>query len=77
MGVALLHGDIVGAWAANPFVFLLLIGLALACLCWLIEVLGGPAIRPLRLLGRQSAWYAVLTTCAIAFAVWRNLVPPV
>ncbi|HEY3336995.1 MAG TPA: DUF2752 domain-containing protein [Propionicimonas sp.] len=75
MGVALLHGDVAGAWVANPFVFTLLAGLGLACLCWLAEVLGGPAIRLPRFLGDQRLWYAALTVTAVTFAVWRNLVP--
>lgn len=75
MGAALLHGNLADAWTANPFVFILLAGLGLACLCWLTEVLGGPAIRLPRLLGDQRVWYAVLAAAAITFAVWRNLLP--
>jgi hypothetical protein len=56
-------------------VFTLLAALIIACLCWLVEVLGGPAIRLTRLLGSQRTWYAVLGAAAIAFAVWRNLSP--
>jgi hypothetical protein len=75
MGAALLHGNVAEAWTANPFVFTLLAALTIACLCWLVEVLGGPALRLTRLLGSQRAWYAVLGAAAIAFAVWRNLSP--
>jgi len=75
LGVALLHGNLVDAWLANPFVFMLLTGLGVASLCWLVEVLGGPAIRLPRRLGDQRVWYAVLAVAAVAFAVGRNLVP--
>jgi uncharacterized protein DUF2752 len=75
MGAALLHGDIAQAWSANPFVFTLLAALGVACLCWLVEVLGGPALRLPRMMSNQGVWYAVLAGAAIAFAVWRNLVP--
>ena len=75
MGAALLHGNVADAWMANPFVFTLLAGLALACVCWLVEVLGGPAMRLPRLLRDQRVWYAALAAAAIAFAVWRNLLP--
>ena len=74
MGVALLHGDVAGAWMANPMVFTMLAGLAFACLCWLTEVVGGPALRLPRFLRDQRVWYATLTVVAIAFAVWRNVV---
>ena len=60
---------------ANPFVFTLLAGLGFACLCWLTAVLGGPALRLPRFLRDQWVWYATLAVVAIAFAVWRNLVP--
>lgn len=75
MGAALLHGNLADAWMANPFVFTLLAGLGVACLCWLVEVLGGPAIRLPRLLLDQRVWYVVLAVAAVAFAVGRNLVP--
>jgi len=74
MGAALLHGNLVDAWFANPFVFSLLAALGVACLCWLVEVLGGPAIRLPRLLRDQRVWYAVLAVAAVAFAIGRNLV---
>ncbi|HEY3547061.1 MAG TPA: DUF2752 domain-containing protein [Propionicimonas sp.] len=74
MGAALLHGNIGDAWTANPFVFTLVAALGVACLCWLVEVLGGPAIRLPRLLRDQRVWYAVLGVAAVAFAVGRNLV---
>jgi hypothetical protein len=75
MGAALLHGNLLDAWIANPFVFTLLAGLGVACLCWLVEVLGGPAIRLPRLLRDQRVWYAALAVVAVTFAVVRNLVP--
>ncbi len=77
MGVALLHGNIAGAWMANPFVFTLLAGLGIACLCWLTEVLGGPAIRLPQFLRDQRVWYGLLAVGAVTFAVWRNLVAAV
>ncbi len=75
MGAALLHGNVAEAWLANPFVFTLLAGLGFACLIWLTEVLGGPAIRLPRFAADQRLWYAALAVAAITFAVWRNLVP--
>jgi hypothetical protein len=75
MGSDLLHGDIRAAWQANQFVFVLLVGLALACVAWVVELAGGPAVRLRGRLADQRVWYAVLGTAALAFALVRNLVP--
>ncbi|MGV8909751.1 MAG: DUF2752 domain-containing protein [Propionicimonas sp.] len=76
MGAALLHGDVGAAWSANPFVLTLLAGLAVACLCWIVELGGGPALRLPRRLSGQNLWYGAFAVAAIAFAVWRNLAQP-
>ncbi len=75
MGSELLHGDFRAAWQANQFVFVLLIGLAIACIAWVVELAGGPAVRLRGRLADQRIWYGVLGTAALAFAVVRNLVP--
>ena len=76
MGAALLRGDLGAAWAANPFVLTALAGLALACVFWFVELVGGPGVRLPRRLSDQRLWYAALAAAAITFAVWRNLLPP-
>ena len=46
MGSALLHGDVAAAFAFNP---LALVGIALlgvVGVLWVVEALGGPAVRP-------------------------------
>lgn len=73
MGAALLRGDLGAAWAANPFVLTALSGVALACIFWLVELVGGPAVRLPRRPSDQRVWYAVLAAAALAFSVWRNL----
>jgi hypothetical protein len=73
LGAALLNGDVSGAWAANPFVFLLLAGLAVACLFGVLVVAGGPGFRLAVRLREQRFWYAGLTVAAVVFAVGRNL----
>lgn len=73
LGVALLHGDLAGAWAANPFAFVLLCGLGVACVAWAVELAGGPAVRLPRRLADQRLWYAVLGVVAVSYAVLRNL----
>lgn len=73
LGVALLHGDFAAAWSANQFVFVVLAGLVVVSLAWLVELLGGPAVRLPGPLTGQRRWYAVLGVAAILFAVVRNL----
>lgn len=75
LGAHLLHGEIGAAWAANQFVFVLLIGLALAALAWVIELLGGPRLRLPGRLADPRLWYVAIGAAAVAFALARNLVP--
>jgi hypothetical protein len=79
LGSALLHGDAGAAFADNPVV---LIGLILATLLgvlWMVEVLGGPAVRPpARIAGavravRPNAWLAVGLLLGSVYVVLRNL----
>ncbi len=74
VGTALLHGDLVGAWLANPFVVVGLAGLAVLGMLWTVESLGGPAVRPPRVLrGRPDRWWLAVGVIAALFALWRNL----
>ena len=76
VGMALLQGDLAGAWAANQLVVGGLVVLVLLGLLWTVEVLGGPAVRPPRSLrGRPGLWWVVIGAVAVVFAVVRNLVP--
>lgn len=73
MGVCLIRGDIGGAWAANQFVFVLLVGLALASVAWLVELAGGPVLVLPRRLADQRVWYLVIGVAGGLFALARNL----
>ena len=73
MASRLLVGDLGGAWAANPFV-LVLLGLAgVAVVAWTVEALGGPAVRPPERVRSGRLWWGLLAGAAAAFTVWRNL----
>lgn len=74
MGTRLLVGDLSGAWQANPFVLLFLIGMGPVVIAWIIEARGGPALRLPGVLGRSAAWWTGIGIAAVAFALWRNLV---
>lgn len=74
LGVRLLALDVPGAFAANPFVFMLLVVLAGLGVLWAVEALGGPAVRPPRFLTRSvDRWWLALGVLGVAFAVLRNV----
>lgn len=73
LGSALIGGDLAGAWTANPFVFVLLAGLGLACVIWIVELSGGPVLRLRGRWADQRAWYLTLGLAALVFMVGRNL----
>jgi len=75
MGSHLLQGDVAAAWASNQFVFVLLVVLAIACVVWTVELLGGRPLRLPAVLRDQRVWYVVGGVAALAFAIVRNLVP--
>ncbi len=74
LGVHLLHGEVGQAFAANQFVFVLLAGYTLAVVAWIVEALGGPALRPPRRLRSPALWWMVFGVCAVAFMVVRNVI---
>jgi hypothetical protein len=79
MGAALLHGDLAAAYAANPLVLAAVAVLVVLAVCWAIEVLGGPAIRPpariRSVAGRLglTGMIVAAVVLALAYAVLRNL----
>ena len=75
MGAALLHGDVAAAWAANPFVLILLVAATVVAGFRVVEVLGGPAVRLPARLSDQRLWYGLIGTAALVFMVARNLPP--
>ena len=79
LGSSLLHGDIAAAFGYNPVVFIsLIVGLVVAAL-WLVEVLGGPTVRPpmrWRAAARRigpTRWWIVAGLLATIYVVLRNL----
>lgn len=79
LGSALLHGDFVTAFAANPLVLVGLAVLSVLGVLWTVEVLWGPALRfpprsaaALRRI-RPDHWLVVGLVVAAAFVLLRNL----
>lgn len=74
LGMRLLQLDVPGAFAANPFVFAVLVVLAVLAVGWTIQALGGPGVRlPRRWRLSADQWWLVLGAAGVAFAVWRNV----
>lgn len=79
MGSALLHGDVGSAFAANPAALVAVAVLVLLSVLWVVELLGGPALRLPRPLADRlrrvpaSVWLVVAAAAAVGYAVLRNL----
>ena len=79
MGAALLDGDLASAFAANPLALSAVAVLIVLAVCWAIESVGGPAIRPPAPISRvarrlgPSGMILVAAVLAMAYAVLRNL----
>ena len=79
MGSALLHGDVAAAFAFNPVALVGIALLGVVGVLWVVEALGGPAVRPpaglrrwlLQTTPRQrlTAFFAF----AVVYTVLRNL----
>ena len=74
VGVSLLRLDVAGAFAANPFVGVLLVLLTGLGVAWAVEAAGGPGVRPPRVLTRTpEAWWLALGVLAVTWGVLRNV----
>lgn len=79
LGTSLLHADIGAAFNYNPVVFVGLVVLVLLGLCWIVELLGGPKVRPPRRIALRlttihpTVWTAVVGVGAVAYTLGRNL----
>lgn len=73
---ALARGDIAAAWSYNALFVAGMAVLACCALAWLLEVAGGPALRPPRWLRplTQNRIYLFVGIICVIFMVVRNLV---
>lgn len=72
---ALLRGDLAAAWSYNQLLIIAIAILGACSVAWLVEVAGGPALRPparLRPLTQKKV-YTVLGVIAVVFVIVRNL----
>ncbi len=79
MGSALLHGDVSAAFAFNPVALVAVAVLGVLGALWVVEALGGPAVRPPASLRRRllqttpTQRLVVLLACGAVYTVLRNL----
>lgn len=79
LGESLLHGHISDAFGYNPAVFILLVVLVGIGALWLIEAVGGPAVRPPRRLSARlrgispKVWGIIIAVVAVGDTLARNL----
>jgi hypothetical protein len=79
MGAALLHGDVLAAFAYNPVALIGVLIFGILGVLWVVEAVGGPAARlPRRLterLGRvrPSRWLVGGLFAAVVYTLARNL----
>ena len=79
LGAALLHGDLVAAFLYNPVVLTGLVMLSALAMLWVVEALGGPAVRlpqrpggPLARL-QPTQWLFLGLVLTAFYVVLRNL----
>lgn len=79
MGEALLHGDVRAAFEFNPLALIGLVVMGVLGALWVVEAVGGPAVRlprwlaeGLRRLG-PSHWLAAALVVAVVYTLARNL----
>ena len=79
LGSALLRGDLAGAFADNPVVFVGLVVASVLGVLWAVQALGGPGVRPSAPLAerlgriRTDGWLAVMLMLGAVDVVLRNL----
>lgn len=79
MGAALLHGDVMAAFWFNPVVLIGLMVLGVLGILWVVEVLGGPRVRPPQALGDRlrrvhpTRWLIIGVALSVAYTVLRNI----
>lgn len=79
LGSALLHGHMVEAFQHNPVVFIGLAVFTVLGALWLIEIVGGPRVRPPRAIADRlvrvhpTTWTVIALVAGIAYTVGRNL----
>lgn len=79
LGMSLLHGEVGRAFGYNPAVFIGLVVITILGVLWIVEVLGGPAVRPPRRAAVRLAqvhptvWTALMVGAAAAYTLARHL----
>jgi hypothetical protein len=77
LAASLMHGDIVGAWAANPLALVVAALLGVRTIGWLVELVRAPRNPSRRWLPASWTrhWLAVSVVVAVLYVLARNLLP--
>lgn len=73
LGMSLLSGDLLSAWSANQFIFVVLVVVSVLAGFWTITALGGPAVRLPGRWGQRQLWIVTASIAALAFMIARNV----
>lgn len=73
--IAIASGDLGAAWAYNQGFVVAVVITVLAAIAWIVEVAGGPALRPPAVLRplTQRKMYLALAVALTTFMVLRNI----
>lgn len=75
LAAALLNGDVVGAWAANPLLLVVALAVGVRTVGWLVESVRTPAGASLRWLPAawSRRWFGIFAVVSVAYVLVRNL----
>lgn len=77
LAASLLHGDIVGAWAANPLVLVVGVLAGIRTVGWVVELVLAPRDPSRRWLpgSWSNHWFAAFVVISVLYVLARNLLP--
>ncbi len=77
MAGALIRGDVLAAWAANPLALVVAVLIGIRAVGWLIEVVRNPRAPSRQWLPSawHRHWFAAFVAVSVAYVLFRNLFP--
>jgi hypothetical protein len=77
LAASLLHGDIVGAWAANPLAVVVGVLVGIRTVGWIVELVRNPHAPSRRWLPASWSlnWFGAFVVISVLYVLARNLLP--
>lgn len=77
LAASLLHGDIVGAWAANPLALVVGVLVGIRTVGWIVELVRAPHDPSRRWLPASWSrhWFGAFVVFSVLYVLARNLLP--